>query len=141
MPEFITLFGNQGDKPEEKPEADEKRGFLGRMRDAVTRTRESFSSQINDVVALTRVVDEAALEDLETALLTSDIGVQTTTEILEALRNRAKHQAIEGGAELRDLLKAQLVGILEGPQRPAVTVETPPRVTFLVGVNGTGKTT
>jgi fused signal recognition particle receptor len=86
-------------------------------------------------------VDEAALEDLETALLTSDIGVQTTTEILEALRNRAKHQAIEGGAELRDLLKAQLVGILEGPQRPAVTVETPPRVTFLVGVNGTGKTT
>jgi len=67
MPEFITLFGNQGDKPEEKPEAEETRGFFGRMRDAVTRTRESFSSRINDVVALTRVVDEAALEDLETA--------------------------------------------------------------------------
>ena len=78
------------------------------MREAVTRTRESFSSRINDIVALTREVDEAALEDLETALLTSDIGVQTTTEILDALRERAKKQAIEGGAELKDLLKEQI---------------------------------
>ena len=65
-------------------------------------------------------MDEAALEDLETALITSDIGVPTTTEILDALRERAKRQAIEGGAELRDLLKEQLRGILEAPQKPAV---------------------
>ncbi len=141
MPEFITLFGNQDDKPEQTAEPEEKRGFFGRMRDAVTRTRESFSSRINDIVALTREVDEAALEDLETALLTSDIGVQTTTEILEALRDRAKHQAIEGGAELRDLLKGQLRAILEAPQRPVALPDAPPKVTFLVGVNGTGKTT
>ena len=51
------------------------------MREAVTRTRENFSSRIDDIVALTREVDEAALEELETALLTSDIGVQTTTEV------------------------------------------------------------
>jgi fused signal recognition particle receptor len=141
MPEFITLFGNQDDKPEQTPDPEEKRGFFGRMRDAVTRTRESFSSRIGDIVALTRVVDEAALEDLETALLTSDIGVQTTTEILDALRDRAKHQAIEGGAELRDLLKEQLRTILEAPVRAVPDQATPPRVTFLVGVNGTGKTT
>jgi fused signal recognition particle receptor len=141
MPEFITLFGNQDDKPEQTPEPEEKRGFFGRMRDAVTRTRESFSSRIGDLVALTREVDEAALEDLETALLTSDIGVQTTTEILEALRDRARHQAIEGGAELRDLLKEQLRTILEAPQQPVPLPDAPPKVTFLVGVNGTGKTT
>src|ERR1700722_14138252 len=137
MPEFITLFGNQDDKPE----AEEKRGFFGRMREAVTRTRESFSSRIGDIVALTRVVDEAALEDLETALLTSDIGVQTTTEILNALRDRARHQAIDGGAELRDLLKEQLRTILEAPAIAVPDPATPPKVTFLVGVNGTGKTT
>ncbi|HUD53930.1 MAG TPA: signal recognition particle-docking protein FtsY [Terracidiphilus sp.] len=141
MPEFITLLGNQDDKPEQTPEPEEKRGFFGRMRDAVTRTRESFSSRIGDLVALTREVDEAALEDLETALLTSDIGVQTTTEILEALRDRARHQAIQGGAELRDLLKEQLRTILEAPQRAMPEPATPPKVTFLVGVNGTGKTT
>ena len=137
MPEFITLFGSQ----EEKPEPEEKRGFLGRMRDAVTRTRESFSTRINDIVAMTREVDEAALEDLETALLTSDLGVQTTTEILDALRERAKKQAIAGGAELKDLLKEQIRGFLEAPAKPVPMPQTPPKVTFLVGVNGTGKTT
>ena len=111
------------------------------MRQAVTRTRESFTTRINDIVALTREVDESALGDLETALLTSDIGVQTTTEILEALRDRARHQGIAGGAELRDLLKAQIRGILEAPQHAVAEPNAPPKVTFLVGVNGTGKTT
>jgi len=141
MPEFITLFGNQEEKPEPQQDSEERRGFFGRMRDAVTRTRENFSSRINDLVALTREVDEAALEDLETALLTSDLGVQTTTEILDALRERAKKQAIAGGEELRSLLKGELRGILETPARPVEQPQTPPKVTFLVGVNGTGKTT
>jgi fused signal recognition particle receptor len=143
---FISLFGSLNEEPE-KPESqdpeepEQKSGFFSRMRDAVTRTRESFSSKIEGIVAMTRTVDETDLEDLESALLTSDIGVQTTTEILEALRDRARRQAIEGGAELRELLKAQIKGILEAPQRPVSQPATPPKVIFLVGVNGTGKTT
>ena len=142
---MITLFTGYDEEPKkpegESDEAEAKSGFFSRMRQAVTRTRETLSSRIEDIVALTREVDEAALEDLETALITSDIGVQTTTEILDALRERAKRQAIEGGTELRDLLKAQLRGILEAPQKPVVEPAVPPKVTFLVGVNGTGKTT
>ena len=117
------------------------RGFFSRMREAVTRTRENFSTRINDIVALTREVDEASLEELETALIMSDIGVQTTTEIIDALRERARKQAISGGEELGDLLKLQMVEILRAPIRPVITPNTPPKVTFLVGVNGTGKTT
>ncbi len=146
--EFISLFGNkEPEKPEPEPETESasepasKSGFFSRMKQAVTRTRESFTSKIDDIVALTRTVDESALEALETALLTSDIGVQTTTDILDALRERARRQAIEGGEELRTLLKAQIRAILEAPQRPVFTPATPPKVTFLVGVNGTGKTT
>jgi fused signal recognition particle receptor len=86
-------------------------------------------------------VDEGALDKLESALLTSDLGVQTTTAILDALRDRARHQAIEGGAELRELLKQQLIAILRAPQGAAGAQQVPPKVTFLVGVNGTGKTT
>ncbi len=86
-------------------------------------------------------MDESALEELETALLSSDLGVPTTTAIIEALRDRARHKAIEGGAELRDLLKEQLIAILRAPQGAVTTTEVPPKVTFLVGVNGTGKTT
>jgi fused signal recognition particle receptor len=122
------------------PEAPQA-GFFSRMKQAVSRTRESFSARIDGLVALTRTVDETTLEELETALLSSDLGVQTTTTILEALRDRARRQAIEGGEELRDLLKAELRAILEAPQRPVVTPDAPPMVTFLVGVNGTGKTT
>jgi len=125
--------------PAEEPE--QKQGFFSRMRDAVTRTRESFSTRINDIVAMTREVDEAALEELETALITSDIGIQTTTEILTALRERAKQQSIAGGAELKALLREQLLAILQSTETPAAVPAEPPRVTFLVGVNGTGKTT
>jgi fused signal recognition particle receptor len=143
---MITLFTGYDEEPKDKKaqvgdESEQKSGFFSRMKQAVTRTRESFSSRMNEIVALTREVDEAALEDLEAALITSDIGVTTTTEILEALRERARLKAIEGGEELRDLLKEQLRGILEAPQRPVVEPVAPPKVTFLVGVNGTGKTT
>jgi fused signal recognition particle receptor len=114
------------------------------MKQAVARTRESLSAKIETVVSLTRTVDEQTLESLETALLTSDLGVQTSTAILAALRDRARHQAIEGGDELRELLKAQIRAILEAPissQSTALPPSEGPFVTFLVGVNGTGKTT
>jgi fused signal recognition particle receptor len=145
---FISLFGSNNEEPE-KPEesqqpeepAEKKSGFFSRMREAVTQTRDSFQQKIEGIVALTRTVDEAALEDLEAALLTSDIGVQTTNEIIESLRDRARRQDIEGGAELRKLLKEQLQSILEAPKKPIVEPAEPPKVTFLVGVNGTGKTT
>src|ERR1035437_9809385 len=145
---MISLFGGKKDprdSSDDTPETDaaepQKSGFFSRMKQAVSRTRESFSSKIEGIVALARTVDESALEDLESALLTSDLGVQTTTDILEALRDRARRQDIAGGEELRSLLKAQIRAILEGSRLPLPAVETPPRVTFLVGVNGTGKTT
>jgi fused signal recognition particle receptor len=143
MSDLISLFGslNEPEEPEKKQEEEQKSGFFNRMKQAVSRTRESFTSKIEDIVAMTRTVDERDLEELESALITSDIGVQTTTEILDALHERAKRQAIEGGEELRALLKSNIQQILEAPQRPIATPIAPPRVTFLVGVNGTGKTT
>jgi fused signal recognition particle receptor len=144
---FISLFGGQDEpeKPEttEEPEGqgDRKSSFFSRMRQAVTRTRESFGQKIESLVAMTRTVDESDLEKLESALISSDIGVRTTTEILDALRDRAKRQAIAGGEELRELLKAQIRSILDAPQSVVAAPADPPKVVFLVGVNGTGKTT
>ncbi|HEV2133588.1 MAG TPA: signal recognition particle-docking protein FtsY [Terracidiphilus sp.] len=150
--DIIRLFDDERDaalaEEAEKARAAEEAGeegksrFFGRMRQAVTRTRESFSSRFEGIAALTRTVDERDLEDLETALITSDLGVQTTTAILDALRDRARRKAIEGGEELRGLLKEQLQAILETPPRqPTSMPAAPPKITFLVGVNGTGKTT
>ena len=137
---MISLFGTKKEPEEEQP----KTGFFDRMKQAVSRTRESLSSKIEGLVALTRTVDESAFEDLESALLSSDLGVQTTTRILDALRDHARRQAIEGGEELRALLKQELRAILDAPLRqnpPAAPPTEGPSVTFLVGVNGTGKTT
>ncbi len=144
------FFGKE--KPEQPAEEEPKISFLDRMKQAVSRTRETFSEKIADIAALTRTVDESALDELEAALLTSDLGVPTTTAILDALRDRTRRKAIEGGAELRDLLKEQMIEILSAPQGAAATPQVsqeaagapqvlPPKVTFLVGVNGTGKTT
>jgi fused signal recognition particle receptor len=130
--------------PETVAEEAPKSSLFNRMKQAVSRTRESLSSKIETIVAHTRTVDEKTLENLETALLTSDIGVQTTTAILAALRDHAQRQAIEGGNELCSLLKAQLQAILEAPianRTAKLPPDGSPRVTFLVGINGTGKTT
>jgi fused signal recognition particle receptor len=131
-----TLFGSL--KEEEEPK---KKSFFDRMKQAVSRTRESLEERIDGVLSLTRTVDEAALEDLEMSLIASDIGVTTTTEIVNTLRDRAKRQQIRDGAELKQLLKEQLKAILDEQQRPARTVAAPPEVILMVGVNGTGKTT
>ena len=128
-----TLFGSL-DQPE-------KRSVLDRMREAVTRTRESLTDRMEGVVALTRQVDEAALEELEAVLLSSDLGMSTTTAILDALRDRARRQAIRNGAELKALLREQILAILQAETPAPKRVIDPPEVILMVGVNGTGKTT
>jgi fused signal recognition particle receptor len=137
---MIKFFGGKQDD-DQIPEPQENLGLFARMKQAVSRTRESLSSKIEGIAALTRVVDENALEELELVLVASDLGVQTSAAVIEGLRERALRKAIEGGDELRDLLKAELQAILEAPQREIPTPAAPPKVTFLVGVNGTGKTT
>jgi fused signal recognition particle receptor len=119
----------------------EKRGFFDRMRQAVTRTRETLSVSLNQVLALTREVDENTLQSLEPILLAADIGTTTTNLILERLRARALRAGIEGGAELKHLLRTELQAILDGVARPISHPDTAPEVIMMVGVNGTGKTT
>src|ERR1700761_2545072 len=108
----FSLFGKR-DKTPEAPEVpastaqdetgSERRGFFDRMKQAVTRTRETLSSSIAGVIALTREIDESSLDELEFALLASDIGSVTTDEIITHLRDRALRQGISDGAELKRL--------------------------------------
>ena len=143
----FSLFGKR-DKSEQQqdvssaPEPQEqKRGFFDRMKQAVTRTRESFSESISSVIALTREVDEASLTSLEPMLLAADIGSATTAIIMENLRQRALRTGISSGAELQQLLKQELRQVLDGVAHPIQHPATAPEVIMMVGVNGTGKTT
>jgi fused signal recognition particle receptor len=131
-----TLFGSL-----EQPE---KKSIFDRMKEAVSRTRETLAERIEDIVALTHEVDESALEELEMSLLASDLGVGTSAEIVDALRARVKRHEVHNGAELKALLKTEIQAILDAREeedffKPKYTA--PPRVIMMVGVNGTGKTT
>jgi fused signal recognition particle receptor len=145
----FSLFGKRSSDPGDEPSANEsaeiaapveEKSFFDRMRQAVTRTRETLGQRMDSVLAFTRTVDESDLESLEAILLTSDIGTTTTNQIIESLRQRALRQNIEGGHELRLLLKEELKSILDGVTTPPPAV-TGTEVLMMVGVNGTGKTT
>jgi fused signal recognition particle receptor len=128
-----TLFGSL----KENREPEEKRGLFDRMKQAVTRTRETLGSAIG----IARPLDEEALENLEAALLSADIGVTTTSELLDAVRQRARDEQFRGGDDLRALLSTELKRVLNDvPQTRPATIDGP-EVIMLVGVNGSGKTT
>src|SRR5689334_19115870 len=127
-----TIFGSTEKKP----------SFLERMKEAVTRTRENLSERIEEVVAFTKEIDRSTLDDLEATLIGADLGTTTTHEVLENLRQKADRKQIKDGAELKRLLKQELLNILNASTvQPVKAVDGAPEVIVVVGVNGTGKTT
>jgi fused signal recognition particle receptor len=116
--------------------------FFEKMKQAVTRTRESLSEKIDQITAFTRTIDRGTLEDLEATLITSDLGTATTQQILSKLRERADRKQIKDGDELKRLIKEQVLEILNStPARSIHPAAGDPEVIMVVGVNGTGKTT
>jgi fused signal recognition particle receptor len=116
--------------------------FLDRMKQAVTRTRENLSERLEDVVSFHKEIDRSTLDDLEATLIGADLGTTTTHEVLDKLRDKADRKQIKDVAELKRLLKEELLAILnQGNSQPGRKVEGEPEVILVVGVNGTGKTT
>jgi fused signal recognition particle receptor len=127
-----TLFGS----PEEKP------SFLERMKQAVTRTRESLNERIDDLASLGKEIDRNTLDELEATLISADLGTATTSAVLETLRAKVDRRQIDDITELKRVLKEELLKILEvADKRPVQRVDGEPEVILVVGVNGTGKTT
>ncbi len=104
----------------------------------LARTREGIAESLRTAFS-SHVVDEATLDELETSLLTADIGPGLTEEIVEGVRKRARAGTLDGSG-LRAALREALLAALDGGDATRDPVE-PPRVIFIVGVNGGGKTT
>lgn len=127
-----TLFGSLEEKP----------GFLDRMKEAVTRTRENLAERIEEAVAFSKEIDRNTLDELEGTLLGADLGTTTTQEVLQKLREKADRKQIKDVDELKRLLKDELLAILlSSNAAPVRKVDGVPEVIMVVGVNGTGKTT
>ena len=128
---MISLFG--------KPEPT----LLERLKESVSKTRTELAAKVEQILTGDRPVDPALLAQLESALLSADIGVQTTKDVLAALREQVNVHKLEGSASLKSELKRQIVRMFAAPPAtsPNGAANISPRVIFVVGVNGVGKTT
>jgi fused signal recognition particle receptor len=131
---MISLFG--------KPEKVEPT-LLEKLKASVSKTKAALSETVDTIFQGQRNIDPALLKTLETALLSADLGVATTKEILESVREKLDRSALSDASQLKREIKSHIVRILNTaqPLATASTNGTGTRVIFIVGVNGAGKTT
>jgi fused signal recognition particle receptor len=131
--EFITLFGT----PKKK-----EPGVFEKIKQAVEKTKENFTEQIQDLVQGKKEIDADMLDDLEAIMIGADVGVTTTAEIIDSIRDQVSRRTLHDPNQLRAAIKEELRKILNVNHAPPKQVEDGnPFVIVMVGVNGAGKTT
>jgi fused signal recognition particle receptor len=133
---MFSIFGKGKEKTEPS--------LLDRLKKSVSKTRSELAARVEGIFGGGRRLDPEQLKRLENALLAADLGVRTTRELLDAVRNAPVDEtSLQGADQLRGALKHQLLEVLRAvPASPnGASAEHRPHVIFVVGVNGTGKTT
>ena len=114
--------------------------FFDRLKQGLTKTKEAITGKVNEVFSNFRKVDEELLEELEEALILSDVGAETSVKIVDNLRKRIKLEKIEDAEKVKEALKDEIFKILSEKDN-SLNLSTKPAVMLVVGVNGAGKTT
>ena len=115
-------------------------GFFSKLKEGLSKTKNSFDEKINNVFSHFRKVDEDLLEELEEALIMSDVGMDTSLKIIGNLRDRIKKEKIEDEEGVKIALRKEMQKMLDIEDN-SLNLETTPSVILVVGVNGVGKTT
>lgn len=115
-------------------------GFFDKLKNGLTKTKESFDSKINNVFSNFRKVDEEFLEELEEVLIMSDMGVDTSVKIVNNLRKKIKKENLKEEEDVKQALREEIQAIFNETDN-TLKLETIPSVILVVGVNGVGKTT
>jgi fused signal recognition particle receptor len=132
-------------KDDERKKPKESGSLLDRLKQSISKTRTQITNKVEDLISGEKKIDPELLTKLENALLAADLGPRTTHQILEAVRQKLERHALSSVADLKAELKNQLLYALRTVASPngtsAAVQEARPHVIFVVGVNGTGKTT
>ena len=126
-----TLFGAVEPEP----------SLLEKLKSGVQKTRAGLVNALEDALQGRKEIDAELLDELEYTLISADIGVRTTEEILERIRQRVERHQLSDAAELKGMIREHLLEILAASERAPAHVVDPPAVILMVGVNGSGKTT
>lgn len=126
-----TLFGSVPTEP----------NLLDRLKAGIQKTRSGLMDRLEDALAGKKEIDAELLEELEYTLITADLGVRTVQDTLEYIRQRVDRKMTSDVAEIRGLIREQLLDILRASETPVRVIHDPPAVVMIVGVNGSGKTT
>ncbi len=114
-------------------------GFFNRLKKGLSKTRKVLSTDINDLFAGNRKIDDELLEELEELLITSDMGVRTTMDLIESISKKSSE--ISGADQLKKALKENILALLNSEKPCPQKITTGPLVIMVIGVNGVGKTT
>jgi len=114
-------------------------GFFKRLKSGLSKTREILTTDINDLFTGKRKIDDELLEELEELLITSDIGVQTTMDLIQSISVRSSE--ISGPDQLKNILREKILELLNATMKPSQGIVNKPHVIMVIGVNGVGKTT
>ena len=138
-------FGKKDkDAPEAREEASEEKekGLFSRLKSRLARTRTNFANGLANILLGRKQIDDELFEELETLLLTADVGVDAARRIIDDLTARVKRRELSDPEVLGQQLREELRAILERSERPeAEAAPGKPRVILMVGINGAGKTT
>ena len=115
-------------------------GFFEKLKQGMNKTKSSFDEKINNVFKSFRKVDEDFLDELEEILIMSDIGMDTSVQIINNLRNRIKKEKLQDEEDVKQALREEMKNILDVTDI-SLHLNTKPAVILVVGVNGVGKTT
>lgn len=138
--EIIEEVDGDDRQDSDQEEGQEKMGIFARLLAGLSKTKDNITGRIDSLLKSYTKIDEELLEDLEEILITADVGVTTTMEIIDRLRDMIKERGVKDPLEVRDLLKEIVASILkEGNSE--LDINPGPAVIVMVGVNGVGKTT
>lgn len=115
-------------------------GFFEKLKSGLTKTKDGFTDKISEMLNLYVTIDEDLFEELEEILITSDIGVETTLEIIDRVRDKIKENKVKEPSKVNDCLKEVLIEML-GDEVNSIVPEKTPEIMLVIGVNGVGKTT